>query len=205
MKYTSYIIIKQNNIIYIFISYISHWPLSILILGFLFYLVVVSHKRKFENICDCHEKKFSGHSLALNWSYDSIKRTWNICQKLMLVFDTNGSPWESLNFFPYRKIIYGCAFFHIFPQILTNQLCLNQISGLDSRNIYPRPIKISLTVFYHAKLRAYDKIFGYVWKNTILEGTPNFFFKPLGFPLKMLNMNFFKLFSVVDWLNIDIL
>ena len=135
-------------------------------------------------------KKFSGHSLALNWSYYSIKCTWNVCRKLILVFDTNRSPWESLNFFPYRKIIYGCAFFHIFPQILTNQLCLNQISGLDSRNIYPRPIKISLTVFYHAKLRAYDKIFGYVWKNTILEGTPNFFFKSLGFPLKKLNKNF---------------
>ena len=114
MKYTSYIIIKQNNIICIFINYISHWPLSILILRFLFYLVVVSHKRKFENICDCHEKKFSGHSLALNWSYDSIKRTWNICQKLMLVFDTNGSPWELLNFFWYRKIIFGCAFFTYF-------------------------------------------------------------------------------------------
>ena len=82
---------------------------------------------------------------------------------------------------------------------------MKQISGLNSRNIYPRPIKISLTVFYHAKLKVYDKNFGYVSKNTILEETPNFFFKLLGFPLKKLNMNFFNIFSVVDWLNIDIL
>ena len=75
----------------------------------------------------------------------------------------------------------------------------------DSRNMYPRPIKIPLTIFYHAKLKAYDKNFGYVLKNTILEETPNFFFKLLGFPLKKLNMNFFNMFSVVDWLNIDIL
>ena len=82
---------------------------------------------------------------------------------------------------------------------------MKQISGLDSRNVYPRAIKISLTVFYHAKLKVYDKNFGYVLKNTILEETPNFFFKLLGFPLKKLNMNFFNMFSVVDWLNIDIL
>ena len=82
---------------------------------------------------------------------------------------------------------------------------MKQILGLDSRIIYPRPIKISLTIFYHAKLKAYDKSFGYVLKNIILEETPNFFFKRLGFPLKKLNMNFFNMFSVVDWLNIDIL
>ena len=63
-------------------------------------------------------------------------------------------------------------------------------------------MKISLTVIYYAKLRAHDKNFGYVLKITILEGTLNFFSKPLGIPLKKLNMNFFKLFSVVNWLNI---